>query len=441
MQYLHLCLLLISFLLPTTLASEDCEAALAAAQREHSTLIAQLETEKRQVEELISVLKGKESDVELAKAALQGMEDDISDMDAEIKASRGREAKAIDMIHELRTTVKRLELKNEACDTCQSDLEISKGAEKQMEAELANAFARVQILSAESNQLTKMTDELNKKLEKMEQSAETANEKASAAESELEALKEQIAKSSQGSAAFLSEAVNSIYNQLPDLQTYWQSAQEYIQPGLEAANSNPALRQTLDGGKKFLRQAKTQASEIYSSTIPYVLNALESAQTYGSIAIQKTNDVYSVIKPVISLGMQMSKEYATAGYAGVCRITVQAMKALKDNSAALSNSQFVSDVKGVTATTLDELQNYIQGRMWQIQSLQPFAKKEYVAFVVYTMLSLPPLFITGILISCFGRAGRKQPNQAATPTAPAAPVTPAAKKKQTSKKSKKTGSG
>jgi len=403
-------------LLPAILANEGCETALEAARMESVNLRTQLQSEQDRVESLTSVLTAKESDVQLAKSALQEMENDISQMDAEIKESRGREAKAIDLIHELKATVKELQQKGENCDTCQSDLDISKRAEKQLEAELANAFARIQILAGESKQLTQLTDELQSKVSEMEQNVAAATLKAEDAESELTAMRDQLSQSS----ASIRGAMNALYRQLPDVLPYWESVQGYVRPGIEAVSSFPALHQGLKSAKSFLKQATEQAGSLYSSAVPHVIAVYDAGKEYGNAAVRITNEAYTATKPMITLGMQISKEYAAKGYGAALTLAVQSFSMIKENSAALYNSQFVADMRSLASGTLEELQNYIQRQMWQIQSLQPFAKKEYVVFIVYTMLSLPPLFITTLLISCFGK------RKPATPAAPPAPVAAAA---------------
>lgn len=51
--------------------------------------------------------------------------------------------------------------------------------------------------------------------------------------------------------------------------------------------------------------------------------------------------------------------------------------------------------------TVEELQTYFQTQMEQVASLQPFAKREVVIWIVYTFLAMPVLFISMLVFSLF----------------------------------------
>lgn len=306
----------------------------------------------------------------------------------------------------LKSTEEALKASRAECDVkgylqCKDELKVSSGAAKQvlftflifhnhhlqLEVELGNSFARVEVLSSEIKQLKTIIEEFENK--------------AKHTQAELDAL-----VLSTSSSSFL-QFCQKLETQFKNFGPYWRSFKESSLTALESARQHPMTQKALGVLSRFGEQGKQVFNELYLKAEPHVTAAYKTGKQYGQVAFAKTNEVYILAKPAIDRSIKTSKEITLQGAAIARTYSYQVATVLREKSVEFYESQFVADLKKQSVETVGEIEDYVRNQMDQIPALQPFAKTQYALLITYTLLSLPVLVVLTILMSFCGGPSTK----------------------------------
>eukprot|EP00210_Caulerpa_lentillifera_P004191 g3997.t1 len=358
----------------------NCHTQLAAAVTERDTLVVKLkkfqdsfqtlQSEKASAEEQVSNFK---DEIESFKLRLKTAEETVDSTKHELEAARAQ----CDITEFLK---------------CKDELKIASGASKQLEVELGNSFARVEVLAAEIKQLNNLVQQLEGKLKTSQQ--------------ELSRMKEDLERTNTASV-FL-QFTQFLELQLVKFSPYWMAIKESFLSIMESLLTHPVIQEAVEVIIRVIYKAKEVLIGIYKEAEPHLSSVYKVGKQYGQIAFAKANGIYVLVKPVINRGIQFTKDVTFQSARVAKTHSVQFATIIREKSIEFYESQLVADVKKQSVETIAEIENYVRYHMEQIPALQPFAKSQYALFVVYTLLSLPVLVIVMILMSYCGGSSAKE---------------------------------
>ena len=251
--------------------------------------------------------------------------------------------------------------------------------------------------------------------------------RAAEAEAEAASLRVQINQSGGQSSITIDQIIDATREQLAKLSPYWLSIKEACRPAWTAFVSAPIVASLMDTCQEAINTVIEFMTSLMAKASPYFAEAYQIYQKYTELAIERVNAVYITTKPVLTQGWQtiqvrvlstgtshhkgvgVRQEYGTLGRSAVeqgFRVSTQSISRFYHQTV---NSAFVVEVRRLSSETVSEIKGFIQTQMQLSNVLHPFAKEEYVIWIVYSLLAIPPLFILTLFLTCFGRSAPKKP--------------------------------